>query len=150
MQSVYKAFEAKKGISGALQSLVDPQDITSSSDTPDQPLRGIKAVKMDMFFILAGLILMTFTGAVNCLGAISVCSSAAVLSSVVPSHLIGAAYGAYSVAEALAGIVSDFTYGPLYSYTMKFWPLLYYYVSAGLLALALGAQTINWRLHRRK
>ncbi|KAG0202197.1 hypothetical protein BGX33_009871 [Mortierella sp. NVP41] len=61
MQSVYKAFEARKDISEALQSLVDPQDITSSSDTPDQPLRGIKAVKMDMFFILAGLILMTFS-----------------------------------------------------------------------------------------
>lgn len=132
----------------------------------DQALTGIGAVKMDMFFIIVGICIMVISllilpifpsipvlylaGAVNSLGVISSVSSIAVMSSIVPSDMIGSAYGAYSVSESLGGVIADFTFGSLFVKTMKTSPLFYYYVSAGLCTIALLAQLINWATYRRK
>lgn len=93
---------------------------------------------------------LSIAGATNSLAAISSVSCIAVMSSIVPSDMIGAAYGAYSVSEGLGGVIADFTYGSLFVKTMKTSPIFYYYVSAGLCTIALFAQLINWSSYRRK
>ncbi|KAK3844251.1 MAG: major facilitator superfamily domain-containing protein [Linnemannia gamsii] len=148
-----------------------PEELQASNDSrwsqdtrlhrsPDNTLIGIGAVKMDMFFIAIGLLVsivghlvlplfpsipvLYLSTALSCIGMISGVSCAAVLASIVPSHLIGAAYGAYSISESLGGIIGDFTYGPLFVHYIKTSPLFYCYVSAGLCTLALCVQLINW------
>ncbi|OAQ34787.1 MFS general substrate transporter, partial [Linnemannia elongata AG-77] len=152
--SIYKAVvmktEETEELCGSNDSSRPQESLLHHSS--DLPLTGISAVKMDMFFIVFGLCIMIFgflivpifpsipvlylAGATNSLAVISSVSCIAVMSSIVPSDMIGAAYGAYSVSEGLGGVIADFTYGSLFVKTMKTSPIFYYYVSAGLCTIA--------------
>lgn len=67
-----------------------------------------------------------------------------------PTHLTGAVIGALSVADSLGTIIAVFLYGRLFKNTVDTSPLLYFYVSAGICALALAIATLNWWTYRRK
>ncbi|KAG0273006.1 hypothetical protein BGZ95_011183, partial [Linnemannia exigua] len=108
----------------------------------------INAIKMDLSFSVGGMVLLVMalllfpliptvpvlyiSGALSAVGQIASVTSTSLLSSVMPDHLTGAAIGALAVITSLATIVSDLTYGLLLSLTVETWPLLYYYISAGL------------------
>ncbi|KAG0376964.1 hypothetical protein BGX24_006946 [Mortierella sp. AD032] len=128
--------------------------------------RDIGAIKMDLSFTVGGLVLLIvalllfpliptvpvlyISGALSAVGQIAHVTGTSLLSSVMPDHLTGAAIGALTVITSLAAIVSDLAYGLLLSLTVETWPLLYYYISAGLCTLALTVATINWWSYRRK
>lgn len=67
-----------------------------------------------------------------------------------PTHLTGAAIGAWSVVDSLSTIIALFSYGRLFKHTVETSPMFYYYVSAGLCALALSFATASWWTYRRK
>lgn len=89
-------------------------------------------------------------GGLIAVGTISAVSVISLLSSVVPNQLVGAIFGAHSICQQLANIVFGLTYEPLYMKTKATSPLLYYYVSAGLVALGLLVQTFNRILYHKK
>lgn len=93
---------------------------------------------------------MSLAGGLTAIGAIFHVSVISLLSSVVPNHLVGAIFGAHSICQQLANIVFGFTYEPLYMKIKTTSPLLYYYVSAALIALAMLVQMFNWILYYKK
>ncbi|KAF9541386.1 hypothetical protein EC957_003116 [Mortierella hygrophila] len=119
----------------------------SPQPTPSRPLFDLEAIKMDLFFsicslpfVIVGYLLIPlfptptilyFAGGLTTIGAISFVSVISLLSSVVPNHLVGAVFGAYSICQQLANIVFGLTYEFLYVKAKATLPLLYFYVSAG-------------------
>jgi hypothetical protein len=84
-------------------------------------------------------------GVLRAFGIIALVSVISLITSMMPRRLTGSAVGALSVTDVLAGIAADFIYGPIFSHTLRTWPLLYYFLSAGLFTLALVVQYIVWR-----
>ncbi|OAQ34788.1 MFS general substrate transporter [Linnemannia elongata AG-77] len=138
----------------------------SSQATATRPLFDLEAIKMELFFSICSLLfvlvgylliplfpsptMLYLAGGLIAVGTISAVSVISLLSSVVPNQLVGAIFGAHSICQQLANIVFGLTYEPLYMKTKATSPLLYYYVSAGLVALGLLAQTFNRILYHKK
>lgn len=103
---------------------------------------------LDVIFLPVTLYLLLRMGYLACVlrafGIIALVSVISLITSMVPRRLTGSAVGALSVSDVLAGITADLIYGPVFSHTLLTWPLLYYYLSAGLFTLALGVQSIVW------
>ncbi|KAF9122526.1 hypothetical protein BGW39_009691 [Mortierella sp. 14UC] len=156
----------KSGEEAAAQPLM--LDANESQDTSPKSSEqsGIDAIRMDLVFTVGGMGLLIiahllvptiptvpvfyFSGALASVGQIATVTGISLLSSVMPDQLTGAAVGALTVVTSLGAIVSDITYGLLLSLTVKTFPLLYYFVSAALSALAFAIATINWWSYRRK
>ncbi|KAK3841722.1 MAG: major facilitator superfamily domain-containing protein [Linnemannia gamsii] len=128
-------------------------------------LVGAGAITMDLFFSICGLGVSTlahilvptfpstamlyFAGALTTIGVVSRASIISILTSIIPNHRVGAAFGAYSICQRLASIISNLIYTTLFVHGVKnptttMNPLFYYYVSAGFFALALLIQSVNW------
>ncbi|KAG0271139.1 hypothetical protein BGZ95_001100 [Linnemannia exigua] len=152
--AAYKAFVVDDATDPAV-----PPNHRFSQHTSTRQLFGLEAIKMDLlfsvcslFFVLVSYLLVPlfpsptmvyFAGGMMAVGAISVVSIIAVLSSVVPNQLFGSVYGAFSICQQSSNIVFGLTYEPLFMKTKATSPLFYFYLSAALVALALFVQTIN-------
>ncbi|KAK3844250.1 MAG: major facilitator superfamily domain-containing protein [Linnemannia gamsii] len=124
------------------------------------------SIKMDAFFSLIGLCVLILShlvvpifasveaiyvaGAFRAFGITAMIALISLITSMVPRRLIGSAVGALSLSDTLAGTTADFFFGPLFSRSLRTWPLSYYYVSAGILMLALSVQSITWWSYHRK
>ncbi|KAF9154704.1 hypothetical protein BG015_000159 [Linnemannia schmuckeri] len=146
-----------------MQGTNESQESTPKNAESD--LSNMEAMKMDLAFVVGGMALLVFahllvpliatefalyfSRALSSLGQTTGVACISLLSSVMPTHLTGAAIGAVSVADSLGTIIAVFSYGRLFKNTAETSPLFYYYVSAGLCALALVFATINWWTYRR-
>ncbi|KAK3844253.1 MAG: major facilitator superfamily domain-containing protein [Linnemannia gamsii] len=169
LQAVYKRVisnSRKDDVEAAARPLMHNANESHEGLPKTFEQRDIGAIKMDLSFTVGGLVLLVvalllfpliptvpvlyISGALSAVGQIAHVTGTSLLSSVMPDHLTGAAIGALTVITSLAAIVSDLAYGLLLSLTVETWPLLYYYISAGLCTLALTVATINWWSYRRK
>ncbi|KAF8946057.1 hypothetical protein BGZ47_001382 [Haplosporangium gracile] len=171
LQVLYKRVVSSPQKRGDEEAAAQPlmQDTNESQESApknvENDLSNMEAMKMDLTFMVGGLALLVFahllvpliatefglyfSRALSSLGQTTGVACISLLSSVMPTHLTGAVIGALSVADSLGTIIAVFTYGRLFKNTVETSPLFYYYVSAGLCALALVFATINWWTYRR-
>ncbi|KAF9908310.1 hypothetical protein EC991_009954 [Linnemannia zychae] len=136
---------------------------------PFKPLgyfSAVDSIKMDAFFSLIGLCALIMShlvvpvfasveavfvaGAFKAFGITAMVALISLITSMMPRRLIGTAVGALSLSDTLAGTTADFFYGPFFSGSLRTWPLSYYYLSVGLLVVALSIQSITWWSYHRK
>ncbi|KAG0376965.1 hypothetical protein BGX24_006947 [Mortierella sp. AD032] len=135
--AAYKAFVADDATDPTV-----PPDHCFSQYTLTPQLFGLESIKMGLLFSVCSLFFVLLSDLLVPLFP-SPTMIYFVLSSVVPSHLFGAVYGAHSICQQLSNVVFGLTYEPLFMKTKATSPLFYFYVSAALVALALFVQTIN-------
>ncbi|OAQ34790.1 hypothetical protein K457DRAFT_121386 [Linnemannia elongata AG-77] len=172
LQVLYKrvvsSFQKCDDEEAAVQPLMQDSDEAqeSSPKSTESDLSSMGAIKMDLVFVVGGLALLVFahllvpliatefilyfSRALSSLGQTAGVASISLVSSVMPTHMTGAVIGALSVADSLGNIIAVFSYGRLFKNTVDTSPMFYYYVSAGLCALALAFATVNWWMYRRK
>ncbi|KAF9146748.1 hypothetical protein BGX30_009530 [Mortierella sp. GBA39] len=165
---VISSFQKSDDEEAAAQPLVQDSDEAQESlpKITESDLSSMEAMKMDLVFAVGGLALLVFAcllipliateftlyfaRALLSLGQTAIVACISLLSTVMPTHLTGAVIGALSVVDSMGVIIAVFSYGRLFKNTVDTSPMFYYYVSAGLCALALAFATVNWWTYRRK